>query len=475
MQQHPNVLYFVALFIWPFIAFRIYNRYKQEKAIILLVLIPYLFMPVPLSGQGPINLPGLPPLDKAAVPLLTLLMILWAKKVKVEYLPRYRFTVFFALAFLLYPLATALANSDRLVFGPTSLPGLTLKDAVSMTTSYFIRTYVPFVVGFTLLRSNEAHKELVKLIFIFGLIYSVLMLWEVRMSPQLHSKLYGYFPHDWRQQVRMGGFRPVVFLGHGLLVAMFGCIVAICTYTLWRAKHPILRSKGMWVFGYITLVLLLCKTYSAVIYLLLFLAVVVPFRSPKMRLRIAAGIAMFVLMFPIVRHQLPLADIADFFADINEDRASSLQFRFYHEDQLLERALERKWFGWGSWGRNRVRDPVTGRDLSVTDGRWILVFGQFGWLGYIGSFGLLLYPILTLSRTVRKGNIEEYSEYTFALVMILAVIAVDQIPNASVNSFVLLLAGAVLGRAKELDLAVKAAVVKGRSDISISTAAAPKL
>lgn len=455
MQQHPNVLYFVALFIWPFIAFKIYNRYKQEKAIILLVLIPYLFMPVPLSGQGPINLPGLPPLDKAAVPLLTLLMILWAKKVKVEYLPRYRFTVFFALAFLLYPLATSLTNPDRLVFEVTSLPGLTIKDAISLTTSLFVRVYLPFVVGFTLLRSESAHKEFVKLIFIFGLFYSILMLWEVRMSPQLHTQLYGYFPHDFAQQIRQGGFRPVVFLGHGLLVALFGCILAICTYVLWRDKHPIMRSKGLVLFAYVCFVLVLCKTYSALIYLLLFLAIVVPLRSPRLRMTLAAGIASIILVFPAVRHQLPLTEIADFFAGIDEARAGSLVFRFHHEDQLLERAMERKWFGWGSWGRNRVRDPVTGEDQSVTDGRWILVFGQFGWLGYFAVFGFLIYPILALSRVFRRER-QSFSEYTFALVMIVLVVLIDQIPNASAGSLIYLIAGSLLGRAKELDLQERA-------------------
>lgn len=57
-----------------------------------------------------------------------------------------------------------------------------------------------------------------RFLVIAGLIYTVPMLYEIRMSPQLHTIFYGYFPHSFGQQARGGGFRPVVFMGHGLLV-----------------------------------------------------------------------------------------------------------------------------------------------------------------------------------------------------------------------------------------------------------------
>ena len=54
-----------------------------------------------------------------------------------------------------------------------------------------------------------------------GLVYVPFCLFEVKQSPQLHVIVYGYMPHDFGQQVRFGGYRPMVFLGHGLLVAFF--------------------------------------------------------------------------------------------------------------------------------------------------------------------------------------------------------------------------------------------------------------
>lgn len=59
------------------------------------------------------------------------------------------------------------------------------------------------------------------------------MLYEVRLSPQLHRIFYGYFPHSFAQQVRGGGFRPVVFLQHGLWVAFFAMMMTVVTFALW--------------------------------------------------------------------------------------------------------------------------------------------------------------------------------------------------------------------------------------------------
>ena len=67
-----------------------------------------------------------------------------------------------------------------------------------------------------------------------GLIYSLPMLFEVRMSPQLHTWIYGYFPHSFGQQMRDGGFRPVVFIGHGLGVAFFVMTTVVAAAAFWR-------------------------------------------------------------------------------------------------------------------------------------------------------------------------------------------------------------------------------------------------
>ena len=53
------------------------------------------------------------------------------------------------------------------------------------------------------------------------LMYSVPMLAEERLSPQLHNWVYGYSPFSFIEHVRWNGYRPVVFLPQGLQLALF--------------------------------------------------------------------------------------------------------------------------------------------------------------------------------------------------------------------------------------------------------------
>lgn len=444
----PNAFYFISFLLWPILAIKIFNKYRLDKAVILLFLIPYLFLPVAHSDYV-IKLPLFPPFDKGSIPVFVMLWLLYKNKIKVRYLPRFRISVAFCLAFFLSPYLTVLSNMDPLVLPGRSIPGLAVSEAFSIFVALYIKAYVPFVVGYSLLRSSAAQESFVVLIFIWGLVYSIIMLYEIRMSPQLHRQIYGFFPHEWRQQLRAGGFRPVAFLGHGLLVALYGCMMTIAAYSMWRDKHPLLGNKGVFFVAYFCAVLMLCKTYSAVIYFLIFLGVFVFFRS-YVRLKFAAAVALMVLLFPLIRSWLPLAEITGFFVGLSPERAGSLQFRFDHENLLLDKANERPLFGWGSWGRNRVYDPLTGEDLSVTDGAWILIYGGFGWVGYVGLMGLLCYPLIVLQKCVSLRGQKALSAYTVALAWMLAIFLMDQIPNASLNHLVYLMAGSLLGKAREI-------------------------
>lgn len=446
----PNSFYYIALFvIWPFVAYKLFKRYNLEKSVILLFLVPYLFLPVPHGMLTPIKLPLLPPLDKEAVPVFIALWLIYLNKIKIDYLPRFRISVFFCFALLLSPYLTVFSNMDPLVFPTRKIPGLKFTEALSIFVAVYVKVYVPFVIGYSLLGTNKAHEEFVKLVFVFGLVYSVLMLYEVRMSPQLHRDFYGYFPHDWRQQIRAGGFRPVVFLGHGLLVALYGCFSAIAAFVLWRKKHELVKGKGVFIVLYFCLVLVLCKTYSAIIYFLIFVALSL-LLGVRNRLRAVSVVSLLVLSYPMIRAFLPLSEITDFFSGLDPARAQSLQFRFDNEDVLLGKANERPLFGWGTWGRNRVFDPVTGVDQTVVDGIWILNYGVFGWLGYLGTMGLIAYPVIVIGRVLTPKNEKYFSQYTLAVAIILMVFLVDQIPNASLNHVAYLMAGALLARAKQL-------------------------
>jgi hypothetical protein len=165
-------------------------------------------------------------------------------------------------------------------------------------------------------------------------------------------------------------------------------------------------------------------------------------------------LAVLSLLYPLLRiaDVFPTATLVEASRLVSDDRATSLQFRFDQEQKLLERASERPLFGWGRYGRNRVYAEDwegIGGDVSVTDGRWIITFGQFGLFGFLAEFGLLALPILYAVFALNISKVRDDS-FIAALALIVSVNIVDLLPNSSLSPWTWLVAGALLGRSERL-------------------------
>ncbi|NHA15363.1 hypothetical protein [Thioalkalivibrio sp. XN279] len=356
------------------------------------------------------------------------------------------FFIFF-LAVLLSPFLTVLQNGDSVMAGPRFIAGLRPYDGVSMSVNLFI-ALVPFLLGMRFLAAVDQHRYLVTALAISGALYAFLVLFEVRMSPRLHIWIYGFFQHSWVQHIRGGGFRPIVFLEHGLAVGLFLATAMVAASERWREAAKTRFGRFPWVVTtlWIGLALFLSRNLAAEMLALLFLPVVLLFKVRKQML-VSALVALTFLTFPLLRGAdlFPIETIVNVAAEIDPRRAESLQFRFGHEDALFARAQEKPLVGWGGWGRNRLYDERTGADLSVTDGAWVIVIGTYGWFGYIAQFGLMALPLLMIWRLERRspGSVEPA---TAALAMIMALSLIYLIPNDFRNPIFWLVAGALAGR-----------------------------
>ena len=258
------------------------------------------------------------------------------------------------------------------------------------------------------------------------------------------------------QQIRNGGFRPVVFLGHGLTVALFAATTLVAAAALWRMNNPLrltlgrqrLRLPPSGVTAYLGVVLVLCKSLASLLYGALVVPLVL-FASPRLQLRVAVILATISLTYPLLRTMdlVPTATMIDLAELDNADRAASLKFRFDNEEVLLERALEQIWFGWGRWGRGFIYDD-TGRNSSVTDGRWIITLGTYGLFGFIAEFGLLALSVFRAASALRFAGTDRDRRCLAALALIVAINMVDLLPNGFLSPWTWLLAGALLGRAE---------------------------
>lgn len=444
----PNSLAYLALMSWPLIAVGLFMSLRLERALIWSILAAYLLLP-PVAE---IDFPLLPAFDKTTIPnvaALAICMLLLGRRV--AWLPRSVAGRVLTVLFVASPAATVLTNGDYIALGGGGfLPGLRIHDALSAIMLQ-IMTLAPFILARQFLSTDAAQREILVAFVIAGLAYSIPMLTEMRLSPQTNVWIYGFFQHDFTQTVRYGGYRPIVFLPHGLWVAFFTMMCLLSAVALWR--HD--RSKWRRRFGpaaiYLGGLLVLCKSAAALVYAA-FLVPVVAVAGARLQLTLALALAMTAVCYPLMRGAeiLPADAIVSWVEERDPQRAESLDYRFGNETVLLDKAWQKPFFGWGSWGRNHVYDPDTGRMTTVTDGRWIIVIGTLGWFGYFGEFGLLTLPLWLVWRASAGGRGRDLAPCVGPLALMVGINMVDMLPNATLTTLTWLMAGSVLGYAEAM-------------------------
>lgn len=441
------------LLVWPVACIVLFRRLKFERALIWSILGGYLLLP----ELTEFNLPLVPSMDKTSIPNLTILIIvMFVLKLKFEPMPRNIAARFLVAGFVLSAIPTVLTNGDPIIFEVLrnadpivflvdQLPGQSVRDIGSVLIGQILMI-VPFLMARQYLSSEDGLRELLLAFMIGGLIYTIPSLYEIRFSPQTHRTIYGFFQHSFAQTIRGGGYRPIVFLEHGLWLALFMCTAVMSAAAFTRVAEKATKGKMIGILVYLLVVLILCKSVAALTYAILLtpLVLFVPF---KWQLRIAATMAFIGVMYPMLRNAgvIPIDQIVAEIAKHSAERAQSLEYRFFNETQLLARAAEKPLFGWGGWGRSLIRHTETGEILSIPDGRWIIIFGTFGWLGYICEFGLLALPIGLMLREATRRPDHALSPYVGPLALILAATMMDMLLNATLTPLTWLTAGAVLG------------------------------
>jgi hypothetical protein len=292
-------------------------------------------------------------------------------------------------AWCLCPLLSSLTN------------GLGLYNSLSHANFQLQEWGIPYVLGRIFFFRLEHLRQLAIAIFIGGLVYVPLCWWEIRMSPQLHFLVYGFYPHAFAQAFRYGGFRPTVFLGHGLGVAMWLAFSGVTGFWLWSSRS--LRTLGRIPTGPLLAVLVstlvLCKSVGPMVVFAissLFKVVSKTIRSSALVWLLVSLPAIYVVLR--LEGKLPTETVNSISSQVlDQERTGSLTFRLENEELMVQKALERPWLGWGGWGRWRVHDRF-GRDLAVSDALWAIELGQFGFFGLVSLALVYCVPVLMFFR-----------------------------------------------------------------------------
>ena len=441
----PNIFANIVFYCWPFVVFWLLKRRPVNQAIFLSITLAILFLP----REFTLDLPLVPPLDRDTLTSLSLVTFLFLLRKKFRIFQP-SVTTMIVICYLLAVIISAELNSAPVVNGARLLPGLSHYDAFSNVVRTIL-WLMPFFLGRYFLNNIKDMQAIFKILVILALFYTLPMLVELRMSPQIHNWVYGYAPDNFMQQVRGDGYRPMVFIGHGLGLAFWFSTCLIAAAALQKNKIRYSMFSGTKILCYMLIMLVLCKTWSALAYGLFGVLFITKF-SPNKQIKLSLLFAALILLYPLSKTTgvFPDKEIVSNIKDISVERAQSLEFRFQNEDILLKHALEKPYFGWNGWGRNRLYSGWDGKDLTVTDGQWIIEFGINGAVGFLFYYAILLMPLYYAMKKVDYIEDDKDKIYFSTLAFILAIGIIDSIPNTGMGSMHLLFAGALLGQAEAI-------------------------
>ena len=443
VHSEGNLLSVLAFFLWIPVALWGAYRWPPAKTAALLLLLPLMFLP----EQVYFKLPGLPVFTKQRVAVLWLLIcVLLFHRDRLRSLRLGKWVWLAIISLLFGGVLTVFLNSDPVTYGAYYTPPHVPYDAVHALIQKALGYVLPLMLGAAMFNGPKDLRVLFRLLVGAGLAYSLLQLVEIRLSPQLHIWVYGFFPHSFAQTMRGGGFRPVVFMQNGLEVAMFTVTALMAATALYKAKVPVLRLSAGWTVAYLAMILILSKSVAAFLYAIALVPVMLLF-APKTQFRVAMLMAAIVLLYPTARGTgvIPVDDIQEWAGSTyGEGKSASLMTRFVNEERLLERGNERYFFGWGWYGRAYARDPNSGRVIGIRDGDWIITMGDWGRFGFFSKYLLFLLPIFIAARRLKWVGRNSDRRLLAALSLIIGISAFDLLPNGNFNYLVFVLSGALL-------------------------------
>lgn len=324
-------------------------------------------------------------------------------------------------------------------------------DGLSASTHRTLMWGVPYILARTYLGDAKGVRELAIGLFYGGLIYVPLCLFEIRMSPKLHLLIYGYHQHSFLQTLRtIGGYRPMVFMHHGLMVGLWMTTASLIGIVLWRsgALPQIGRWQTKWFVFALVATTIACQSVGALVLLAIGVAVYMSLRRfPRMCMTVLVVVPVLYCAARVggMWDGTPLVRLT---RNFSEERALSLQYRLEQEEVLCGRAWEQPVLGWG--GFNRAFPAPNGSDFrpAVSDSLWIVVFGMNGLVGLALVVLTFITPILVLARRTKPERwVHPDNAPAGALAIVLGLYLMDGMVNMMVNPLFMLAAGSLTGLA----------------------------
>lgn len=427
------------LFVWFFIAIILFSKMTSPRALIFGILAAIMFLP--MASYDISLIPGRKDVYANLGLLIAALLLdpqpLLAFRPRLVDLPM--------ILLCITPFISATAN------------GQAPYNAFASSMAAVVTWGLPYLLGRSYLTNVQSLWQMAHGIFIAGLIYAPGCIFEMFMGPTLHERVYGTpaFP-DYLQSMRWGGYRPTMFMQHGLMVGTFMCCAAMMGIWLWtnKAHRKFYALPAVPTIGFLLAVAIWCKSTGAIILMVIGLGVL--FFTRFMR----NGVLVYLLATAPLVYVLArtvggwTGDNAVQFATdyLSVDSGGSLQVRFGNENVLVERAMLKPLFGFGTDGEFLIKDSDN-RITSIPDGLWVIALGSGGLVGLAALFGCMIVPTLAF---IRRFPARTWGHPAMAapaaLGVFLITYAFDCLMNAMINPVYLVALGGVAALSVSNDL-----------------------
>lgn len=405
-----------------------------RRAVAAIWVLGWVFLPPAASYK----LPGLPDYNKFHAIMITAMLgsVLFDMKTLLRFRPHWADIP--AFIFMFVPFFSSITN------------GLGVNDGLSSMFQNFSFWVAPYFLGRVYFSDLPGIREFAIWIFIGALICMPLCWIEMKFSPQLNRWVYGYHQHAaFDQTRRYGGWRPMLFMQHGLMVGLWMGVGTMMATVLWMSGS-LRRYLGMpmWVWaGLLAATTILCRSFGA----LALLAVALSIASVARQIRVPILVVVFALLpvTYVATRSTGLWDGSQLVTAAREvggeQRAGSLEFRLRSENVLVSHALKQPIFGWGGWERNRP-DKKEVNFRIATDGLWVIQLGQRGLIGMVCFMAIFLVPsYLFFMRWGMVGITHPWLGPGLGLTLAVLMFLNDSLFNSMINPLYTVAAGAISG------------------------------
>jgi O-antigen ligase len=336
----------------------------------------------------------------------------------------------------LTPMATSLSN------------GLGWYDGLHDVYGKCLAWAVPIILGRVYLADREGLLLFAKGLLLGALVYVPLCWIEIRFSPQLHNWIYGYFPHSFAQHIRYGGFRPIVFMPHGIAVSVYMAVCSALLLWLWRcaAMRKIAGIPAPVALAVLLATLVGCKTATGLALCVLAFGCFFVRNMVPMRL-LLLGLLLTPPTYAVLRLSgaLPASTLVDLVGAVDADRAGSLGARLRQEDLYSQHTWTRPVFGWGRWQRNIPRDEDGRPRTRGVDSFWVIALSQYGLFGLSAAMAtMLLGPLLVCRRFSSREMLTPQLIPLTTLAMVACLCMFENLFNGLPNPLVYVAVGGLL-------------------------------